>query len=488
MGTPVRVRLTAGVTLLAALGLIVAGLFVYLVEQRRLDDQAIAEAQQELDEFDKGVADTRNRGATLRATMRTVMERNVPDDDEILIAWIGDGPALQFPAADELTTDPAFREEVTPLVESGGTARLTTPLGEVVVASQPISQPDETGAVVSGAMLAVQLLDDDHADLLDTMRTYAIVAALSLLMLAGLAFSQAGRLLAPLRVLRRTAEEISETDLSRRLPVQGNDDITALTHTVNHMLERLETAFVGQRRLLDDAGHELRTPLTIMQGHLELLDAHAPVDVEETRELLLDEVDRMSRLVGDLILLAASERPDFLHPASVDVGDLTETVLAKATGLGDRTWIVDERPPGIARVVADEQRVTQALLQLAHNALKHTSESDTIAFGSAVDAHGALWWVRDTGSGVPEADRARIFERFGRARREQGTEGFGLGLSIVTAIARAHGGQVWLDADYRDGARFVIAVPFTAGALAPEPGRAEHPHDRDPQENPWPAS
>ena len=87
---------------------------------------------------------------------------------------------------------------------------------------------------------------------------------------------QSGRLLAPLRTLRETADEITETDLSRRLPVTGNDDITALTRTVNGMLDRLEAAFVGQRQFLDDAGHELKTPLTVLRGHLELLDVGRP--------------------------------------------------------------------------------------------------------------------------------------------------------------------------------------------------------------------
>ena len=153
---------------------------------------------------------------------------------------------------------------------------------------------------------------------------------------------QSGRLLAPLRTLRETADEITDTDLSRRLPVTGNDDITALTRTVNGMLDRLEEAFVGQRQFLDDAGHELKTPLTVLRGHLELLDVGSPDEIAETRELLLDEVDRMARLVGDLILLAKSDRPDFISRRAVDLTGLTVDVLAKARGLGDRRWSLDE--------------------------------------------------------------------------------------------------------------------------------------------------
>jgi signal transduction histidine kinase len=107
------------------------------------------------------------------------------------------------------------------------------------------------------------------------------------------------------------------------------------------MLDRLEAAFVGQREFLDDAGHELKTPLTVLRGHLELLDPDDPEEVAATRELLLDEIDRMSRLVGDLIVLAKSDRPDFLRTRPVDLSTLTTDLLTKARGLGPREWVLD---------------------------------------------------------------------------------------------------------------------------------------------------
>ena len=136
------------------------------------------------------------------------------------------------------------------------------------------------------------------------------------------------------------------------------------------MLARLEAAFVGQRQFLDDVGHELKTPLTVLRGHLELLDHEDPAEVAQTRALLLDEIDRMSRLVGDLILLAKSGRPDFLAPQPVSLERLTHTLLAKARGLADRAWRLDGAGEAIAAM--DEQRITQAVLALADNAVKHT--------------------------------------------------------------------------------------------------------------------
>ena len=213
--------------------------------------------------------------------------------------------------------------------------------------------------------------------------------------------------------MRETADEINDSDLSRRLPETGNDDITALTRTFNRMLDRLEAAFVGQRQFLDDAGHELKTPLTVLRGHLELLDVGNPEEIAETRELLLDEIDRMSRLVGELILLAKSDRPDFVTPRPVDLTGLTVDTLAKARGLGDRTWTLDETAS--ITVPVDEQRLTQALLQLCDNAVKHTDVGDEVALGSSYDGGTARLWVRDTGPGVAAEDRGQIFERFGRS-------------------------------------------------------------------------
>src|SRR5699024_2917573 len=138
----------------------------------------------------------------------------------------------------------------------------------------------------------------------DTFRTYALVAAAALVVLAAVAWVLAGRLLRPVRALREAAEQISDTDLSRRIPVTGTDDLSELTRTVNDMLARLETSFRSQRLLLDDAGHELRTPITIVRGHLEVMDPADPDDAAATRELALSELDRMHRLTDDLVLLA----------------------------------------------------------------------------------------------------------------------------------------------------------------------------------------
>ena len=443
-------RITATVALLVLLGLVVAGVVVYTIEAHRLDQQVAAQSDQEFAELRK-LQDER-QFTSPEAMVRLFMERNVPDDDELLIGWWDGGVRAQSPKWNSISRSTWLTDTVRPLLATNGTTRVDSEFGELEIGVQSVQRGDATGALV-----VVTLLDRAREGLHETMRTYAIVAGLVLLLVTAMAAWVSGRLLAPLRTLRETADEIGETDLSQRLPVTGNDDLTALTRTFNGMLDRLESAFVGQRQFLDDAGHELKTPLTVLRGHLELLDTGSPEEIVETRELLLDETDRMSRLVGDLLLLAKSDRPDFLRLRPVDLQQLTADLVAKARGLGDREWSLDGSAD--TKVLADEQRLTQAVLQLADNAVKHTRDGGAVAIGSSYDGKTARLWVRDTGPGVPAEERAHIFERFGRAAVPPGDEGFGLGLSIVGAIARAHGGTVTVEDADPPGARFVITLP-----------------------------
>lgn len=460
---------------------------MWAIESQRLEEQTVAAVDQELEEFATlqrdGVDPTTGEPfASVEAMLTLFLQRNIPDDDEVLVGFFG-GDVEIFSPRDQrdLVSDPLVREAAAALAVDGGSRRLDVPgTGEVLVVSQPVRS---SGGADSGALLVLTRLELTRAGLADTMRTYAVVSALALLLVTGAAFAVTGRLLAPLRRLRRTAEEINETDLSRRIPVTGNDDLTALTRTVNTMLERLEDAFGEQRRFLDDAGHELKTPLTVLRGHLEVLDLGSPADVAETRALLLDEVDRMARLVGDLILLAKSDRPDFVRVAPVDLRDLTEDLLAKCSGLGDRAWSLDASATGTVEV--DAQRLTQAVLQLADNAVRHTGPGDEVAVGTSYDGSRLRLWVRDRGPGLAPEDRTRVFARFARADHGGDHDGFGLGLSIVGAIADAHDGDArWEDptADgLPPGSRFVVDVP--AARIA-----TQHPSTTETQEIPWPAS
>ena len=222
------------------------------------------------------------------------------------------------------------------------------------------------------------------------------------------------------------------------------------------MLDELEEAFDTQQRFVDDAGHELRTPITVIRGHLDLM-GDDPEERRATLVLIDDELDRMHRIVNDLLTLAKAERADFLRLGPVDLAALTQEVHAKAAALGERDWRLGAT--AAASSIADRQRLTQAMMQLAQNAVQHTRPGDGIEIGSRVVGAEAELWVRDTGEGIAPGEADHIFDRFSRGGRRRASDGAGLGLSIVRAIAEAHHGRVAMTSEPGEGSRFVVVVP-----------------------------
>jgi two-component system, OmpR family, sensor kinase len=293
-----------------------------------------------------------------------------------------------------------------------------------------------------------------------------------LLLAAVLTWLSAGRVLAPLRRVTETARTISETDLSRRIEVDQNDhdEIAEQARTFNAMLDRLEGAFASQRAFISDAGHELRTPITVIRGNLELL-GEDPAERRETIARVTDELDRMSRFVDDLLTLAKAERRDFLQPEELELDVLTDELLVQATALAPRDWQLER--VGAGRLLADRHRITQAVMNLADNAVQHTGPGARICLGSELRDGQARLWVRDSGPGVEAEERERIFERFARARGEvRRSDGAGLGLAIVRAIAEAHGGSVELESRAGFGSKFTLVVPALPAQHPPEPVEA----------------
>ena len=242
-----------------------------------------------------------------------------------------------------------------------------------------------------GTFVVTADLEHERAEVSEAVQVALGIALAMLAIVSVLAFVAVGRVLAPLRTLGGTARSIESTDdLTRRIDVRGDDEIAELGHLFNAMLDRLEQAFALQREFVSDAGHELRTPITIIRGHLQLLD-HDP----ETLRIITDELDRMTRFVEDLLTLAKAERPDFLHLGELDLDLLTEQLMAKATKLAARDWRLEHT--GAALLRADRQRLTQAVMNLAHNAVQHTQDGDAIALGSAFEEGEARIWVEDSG-------------------------------------------------------------------------------------------
>ena len=440
---------------MAASLLLVRGVLVADVQNR-----VESELQQRVLELERFVAsdDRASDGADVTAVFDAFFAGSVPGPQEGLYAFVDGDPYLTNarPPA-ELTMDAALVSSLRSLEQPRRSA-VETAAGTAEYVAVPVRSPGPAGRpAVRGVFLAAQFPDAQLARV-DRTLTRIGLGMLTLLALASVvAYVAAGRVLAPLRQAMETARSIQETNLTSRIPVSGHDDIAELSRTFNAMLDRLEHVVQLQRAFVSDAGHELRTPITIVRGHLELM-TDDPVDRAETIALVTDELDRMSRLVDDLLLLAKAERSDFLQAEPVQVGDLVPAVLAKVSALAARDWQLG--PVVDATVDGDRQRLTQALGQLAQNATQHSGRGSRIRMGADRENGWVRLWVEDEGEGIAEGDQQRVFERFARAASSaRRSEGSGLGLAIVRAIAEAHGGHVELTSSPGAGSTFAIVLP-----------------------------
>lgn len=463
-----RLRLAATlVAVTAAAGLVVfAGVRTVLldqVEQRAAD--ALEQEYQEFRRFLTLARDTEGRrvdGDIVRAG-RLFLQRSVLEPDEVVAVTDTRGNIVESPAPDGDLRELLDAVEGVP-GEEPRIRSLTTSAGPALALSVPVVRGERR----EGTFLVAVFTERRRAEVDDALRALVLFTGLSVLLVALASWWVAGRVLRPLRAAAETARRIGERDLSLRLDDPGGrDEIGVLVRTVNQLLDRLETALGTQRVFLADTGHDLRTPLTIIRGNLEQLRAGMVPDEErdEVLGMLQEEVDRMSRLVDDLVLLARAQRPDFLRLAPVDLGDLAAAVLRRAEAIPGPQW---RGRPGAGVVVADAERLTQAALNLVTNAARYSPAGLPVVIGTDLRGDEAVLWVADSGPGVPDAERARIFERHARGA-DRARTGSGLGLAITRAIAEAHGGTVELLPDDGRGAHFVIRIP----AAGPTGGRSD---------------
>jgi len=483
----VGTRILAAVVALSAVTVMTAGAAAFMLQVRETDtstDDALARAVLGLRTVQAHADPTTDQAfQTVDRVLYEAVRSRVPAPSSGVITLLNGKKKWRAPAETRplpLGDDTALMAELARLPEVGGvvTGTTRTPVTQYRYVAVPVSvasDPGSTGLFVVAFDRSAQI-----RALRGTFVTYSLVGLGALVAIGAVAWLLVGRLLRPVRLLGDTARRITESDLSERIEVTGADDLSELGRTFNAMLDRLERAFSSQRELLDDVSHELRTPLTIVRGHLELVDPEDADDVRSTQALALDELDRMQRLVDDLMTLATADRPDFVRLAPVDIGRLTDDVHDKARALGDRRWRVAARADVTAHV--DEQRITQAWLQLAANAQRYSTPGSVVRLGSEVRDGRVLLWVRDEGAGVPPDEVDRIFARFHRGRADRSAHGAGLGLPIVAAIAHAHHGRVFLEQPpdgSQPGVVFVLDLPLVDPATDGEPDLADETDPSD---------
>lgn len=299
----------------------------------------------------------------------------------------------------------------------------------------------------------------------DRAYRWMLIAALAVVVVTGAAALSVTRsVTVPVRRLLDATRRIDAGNLSVRTGISGANEVGELAGSFDYMVDRLEETFREQERFLADVSHELRTPITIIRGHLDVLDRgpRGPDQVTRAVAISLDELDRMGRLVNDLLLLARAMRPDFLDRERLALRPFLSGVYQKALGIAARPWRLGTLADVAA--VADRDQLTQAVLNLLRNAAEHTGPTDAIELSSRqVDGIVEIT-VADDGEGIAAAEVPHLFERFYRGTGSDTRSGAGLGLSIVKAIAVAHGGDVRAERRAGEGTAFSILLPVAPPA------------------------
>ena len=323
------------------------------------------------------------------------------------------------------------------------------------------------GFRVDSAAIAVGRSTADIEEALDgLMRTLVIAGPLALVVAGAGGVFLAGRALRPVDQITRTAREIEENDLSRRIPVESKDELGRLASTLNQMIERMEKAFKRQRQFTGDASHELRTPLAVVQAEstLALNKERSPDEYRRSLEVVSHESEHMSRVIDQLLTLArADSGKEQLAFEQLDLGELLANVVERAETLysGKGLEFLLDRS-GTAAVNGDWSELRQLLQNLLDNAARYSPDGGTVSLTLRKRDGVAVVVVADTGVGIPEEDIPHIFERFYRAAkaRSRVEGGAGLGLAIAKQMVELHGGRIWVESEAGKGSRFSFTLPL----------------------------
>lgn len=459
-----RARLTIFYTAVLAGVLVLFGLAVYglisVVQLRQVDDTLERTARDLI--FVARVDDEGNFILSQRVSLDSSVVAQIWDNEGHLV---GVNPAVEPDSVLRSPLDPAnldANEEVFSSVPVGA-ARFR-------VLSVPLfSGGEQIGVLQAGTSLTI--LDALRADL---VRYLFVLSAIAILLAGMFGLISGRRALAPLATVTDTALQITRADdLSRRIPVQTGpeDEVGKLITAFNDTMGRLEKLFATQRRFVADIGHELRTPLTVIRGNVDLM-RRVGIEDEQSLHSIELEVDRLSRLVEDLLILAQAESGKLpMGRRRVELDTLLLEVFNQAHVLaGERVQLEIGKIDQVL-VCGDRDRLRQVVLNLVANAIKYTLKSGTVTVNLSKEEGKAKFSVKDTGVGIPAEDLPHVFERFyrGDKSRSRGKDGagFGLGLSIAYWIVRNHGGQIEVKSKPKRGSTFTVWLPL-ANADCPE--------------------
>ncbi len=328
---------------------------------------------------------------------------------------------------------------------------------------------------VAARLLAVPLADGSYLVLgIDIEDQQEVVSQLTvlvavggpivLLALSALGWVLAGAALRPVEELRSEAAAISLSEPDRRLPVPDTgDELQRLTETLNEMLDRVHDALDRERRLVDEASHELRTPLGVLKTEVDLAlkGPRSREELEGALRSIAQETERLRRLTQDLLVLARSDRGRLpVHRADVDVSGVIERVAAEFDDRAGREGVRLRTSGSRVRARVDADRVRQAVENLVDNGLRHAGRGGSVEVRADRDGDRLRIVVVDSGPGFAADVLDRAFEPFARADGGREGDGAGLGLTIVRAVAEAHGGSATARNVEGGGAAVSLELPI----------------------------
>jgi two-component system OmpR family sensor kinase len=332
-------------------------------------------------------------------------------------------------------------------------------LGGLRVYVRPVFRHGEQVALVGVGEPLAPVVRAQHG----VARTFILAGLFALAAAALAGWVLASRVSSPVRRMARTAAEVNAGDISHRMgPTSASDEIKLLAESFDRMLERLEDAFARQRAFVSDASHELRTPLTVVRGQLEVLARQPDVsreDVTRVTRLVSAEIERMERLVDDLLLLAKTEEGSPIQRRPIELRDYVHDVFDALSLTADRRFELGSVSD--VTIQADPDRLAQVIHNLGQNAVVHTPPGGLVRLSASANGRYVRFAVEDDGPGIPPAERDRIFDRFHRTdySRARTAGGSGLGLAIARALVEAHGGRIRAGESPEGGARVEFDIP-----------------------------
>jgi two-component system OmpR family sensor kinase len=394
-----------------------------------------------------------------------ILESYVPEDSGLVFQVWGTDRRLQYtwPHTWQQALDAAARQSGRAVISSNFNHEL-----HLRVLTIPLLTPrGPAGTLQVGVSLS--LVDATQNSLATILLLLSLV---SMALAALLALLSINRALAPLSTVTQIATTITKADdLSRRIPLPGtpDDEIGTLIQAFNDTLSRLENLFSTQRRFVSDVSHELRTPLTVIKGEVSLMRKMGAVSAgvdEESLQSIEAEVDRLTRMVGNLLIVGQAESGKLpLDLKQVELDTILLEVFQQVRTLAGGKVAVQIGEIDQVALLADRDRLKQVLLNIASNAVQYTPANGSVTMSLVKQEDQARITIADTGPGIPAADLPHIFERFFRgakSRTRSPGSGFGLGLSIAYWIVRSHGGTIDVTSKEGKGTTFIILLPMRA--------------------------